>query len=74
MQKEGASLLVSLTDREQEILKWSARGYTKADISGRLNLSIHTVDSHIRNSMRKLDTKNITSAVVKALNLGLIQI
>jgi len=63
-----------LSNREQEILKWCARGYTKIAISERLNLSVHTVDSHVRNSMRKLDSKNITSTVVKAINLGFIQI
>ena len=63
-----------LSDREREILKWCAKGCTKAGISERLNLSVHTVDSHVRNCMRKLDTKNITSTVVKAINLGFIQI
>lgn len=63
-----------LSDREQEILKWCAKGYTKIAISERLNLSVHTVDSHVRNSMRKLDSKNITSTVVKAINLGFIHI
>jgi len=63
-----------LSNREQEILKWCARGYTKAAISERLYLSVHTVDSHVRNSMRKLETKNITSTVVKAINFGFIHI
>jgi len=63
-----------LSDREREILKWCAKGYTKVGIGERLNLSVHTVDSHVRNCMRKLDSKNITSTVVKALNLGFIQI
>lgn len=74
MEKDVLSLPVLLTDREQEVLKWSARGFTKANIADRLNLSVHTVDSHIRNSMRKLNAKNITSTVVKAINLRLIQI
>jgi DNA-binding CsgD family transcriptional regulator len=65
---------VMLNARESEILKWSARGFSRADISERLHISLHTVDFHIRNAMKKLDAKNITAAVVMALNMGLIQI
>jgi DNA-binding CsgD family transcriptional regulator len=65
---------VTLNKRESEILKWSARGFSRADIGERLNISLHTVDFHIRKVLRKLDAKNITSAVVIALNLELIHI
>lgn len=65
---------IYLSDKEQEVLKWCARGYTKADIGERLCISQHTVDYHIRNSQKKLQARNITSAVVQAINRGLIQI
>ncbi len=65
---------VTLNQRECEVLKWSARGFNRDDIGKKLHISMHTVDFHIRNSMKKLNTNNITSAVVTALNLGLIQI
>jgi len=74
MEQKPIADTVTLNIRESEILKWTARGYTKTDIGERLNISFHTVDYHIRNVMKKLDAKNITSAVVIALNLGLIQI
>lgn len=74
MEKQPIAHTVTLSIRESEILKWSARGFSRADIGERLNISLHTVDFHIRRVMKKLDTKNITSAVVIALNLGLIQI
>ncbi len=74
MEKQPTAHAVTLSSRESEILKWSARGFSRADIGERLNVSLHTVDFHLRHVMKKLDTKNITSAVVIALNLGLIQI
>lgn len=65
---------VSLSEKEQEVLKWCARGYTKAEIGSKLTISSHTVDYHIRNTLRKLQARNMTAAVVQALNRGLIQI
>ena len=74
MEKEPITNLAMLTDKEQEILKWSARGHTQAEVGEKLNISVHTVDYHIRNILMKLGARNITSAVVIALNRGLIQI
>lgn len=66
--------LVHLTAKEQEILTWSAAGYTKSQIAHKLCLSIHTVDFHVRNCLAKLEAQNITHAVSRALNLSLIHI
>lgn len=65
---------VRLTDREQEILKWCASGRTRCEIGVLLNISENTVDYHLRNIYRKLDTKNITVAVLTALRNGLMQL
>lgn len=65
---------VYLSDREQEILKWCARGKTKPEISDIIHISPHTVDYHIRSAMKKLEANNITLAVLKALHMGLIQL
>jgi len=64
---------VTLTIRESDILKWLAKGLTKIDIGHHLNISHHTVDYHVRNILKKLDSKNIAAAIFIALNLGLIQ-
>ena len=74
MAAQPTTQVVRLNAREGEILKWSARGLSRADIGERLHISLHTVDFHIRNAMKKLEAKNITAAVVIALNMGLIQI
>lgn len=66
--------IVRLTDREQEILKWCARGKTRSEIGDLLKLSDHTVDTHIRAALAKLDANNTTLGVLKALHMGLIQL
>ena len=74
MEKEPVQDLVSLTDKEREVLRWLAKGYTKHEIADRIHLSSHTVDFHVRNSLKKLGARNTTAAVVMALSRGLIQI
>ncbi|HUQ94162.1 MAG TPA: helix-turn-helix transcriptional regulator [Bryobacteraceae bacterium] len=65
--------VIHLTDREQEVLKWAALGKTRIDIGEIMCLSEHTIDTHIRRAMRKLDANNITMAAFRALHMGLIQ-
>ncbi|MGH1539285.1 MAG: LuxR C-terminal-related transcriptional regulator [Arenicella sp.] len=49
-------------------------GSTKPEISDRLNISFHTVDFHIRNSIRKSGSKNIAAAVATAVRKRLIHL
>jgi len=50
----------SLTDRESEVLRFIALGYSNKEISARLTLSVKTIEVHKANAMRKL---NITSRI-----------
>lgn len=59
-----------LSNREIEVLKWTADGKSSADISHILNISVDTVNFHIKNSISKLGTSNKTAAVVRASLLG----
>lgn len=65
---------LTLTGKEREVLEWSAKGFTKAEIGARLHISSHTVDYHSRKLARKLGARNITAAAVTALNRGLIHV
>ncbi len=56
----------NLSDRELEVLTWSARGKTSDEIASILNLSKRTVDFHIDNARDKLGVATRTQAVVKA--------
>jgi DNA-binding CsgD family transcriptional regulator len=65
---------VYLSDREQEVLKWCARGKTKSEIGDLLSLSEHTIHGYIKSALKKLDANNTTLGVLKALHMGLIQL
>ena len=61
-----------LTPREIEVLSWTARGKTRAEISAMLSISEETIKNYLEKSCRKLCAANKTQAVVIALTLGLI--
>ena len=50
----------ALTDRESEVLRYIALGYSNKEIAARLALSVKTIEVHKANAMRKL---NITSRI-----------
>lgn len=61
-----------LTERESEVLGHVVRGLTKKEIAGTLQLSSHTVDTHIRNIYQKLHVHNRAAAVAAAVREGLV--
>jgi LuxR family transcriptional regulator, quorum-sensing system regulator BjaR1 len=63
-----------LTEREREILKWTAMGKTAWETSQILHISRRTVEDHLLNVRSKLDTATSTQAVVEALRLRLIHL
>jgi len=56
-----------LSVREKEILEQLVEGYSKKEISNRLNISYHTVDMHMRKIYEKLEVSSRSGAVAKAL-------
>jgi DNA-binding NarL/FixJ family response regulator len=56
----------SLTPREIEVLNLLSQGKSHKMIAGELFISIHTVDSHIRNIYEKLQVNCVAEAVSKA--------
>ena len=65
--------LVTLNDRETEVLTWVARGRTSVEIARNLSLSKRTVDFHIDNARVKLRAETRTEAAIKAAAGGLIK-
>lgn len=59
----GRSLHSPLSPRELEIIRLCHNGNSSKMIAEKLKLSIHTVKNHIRNSMEKTMTHNITTLV-----------
>ena len=63
----------SLTVRETEILKHLASGRSTQQIADDLYLSPHTVHTHRKSIIRKLNIKSPTQFVIYAMDLGLIK-
>lgn len=64
---QTASLLTSLTAREQEILELLAKGLQYKEIAQALSISTATVRVHLRHTYEKLHVRSRTEAVVKLL-------
>lgn len=60
-----------LSDREKEVLKLVASGYTSTEIGARLIISGQTVNTHIKNIYRKLNVRTRAQAVSFAAIRGL---
>ena len=72
--KGGQDPYEQLTDREREVLKLAAEGYTTQEIADMLVLSPKTVEGHKTNLMSKLDIHNRTELVKYALRKGIITV
>ena len=67
-----APTAAKLTGREMEVLSLLADALSQKQIAHQLSLSIHTVDSHIRNIYVKLSARSRAAAVATALRSGII--
>ena len=63
-----------LSGRETDVLELVAKGFTFGEIAGLLEISIHTVTTHMRRVYRKLEVHSKTEAVYEASQRGLIDI
>lgn len=60
-----------LTERELEVLRLIARGYSNREIAGQLHLSERTVGKYTSNILDKLHLANRTQAALYALRKGI---
>lgn len=65
---EAASLRIS--EREAEVLRLVATGYSNKEIAGRLDLSVKTVEVHKSNAARKLGLRGRVDIVRYAVHQG----
>jgi two-component system response regulator NreC len=68
--KRSAGSGAPLSEREAEVLKLIASGYSNKEIAARLTLSVKTVEAHKANAMRKLDLNGRIDIVKYALLQG----
>ncbi len=61
-----------LTEREQEVLKYVARGLSNKEIAVRMGLSENTIKTHVRKILTKLNVRSRAEAAAYAVRSGLL--
>jgi len=61
-----------LTDRERQIYQLLAEGNSNKEIANKLELSIHTVETHRWRVMEKLDLHSTAELVLSAVRRGIV--
>ena len=70
----GHPSVVPLTPREHEVLGLVKLGMTNRQIAAKLVISVGTVKNHVEHIIQKLGTSDRTQAVVRALELGILDL
>ena len=63
----------TVTQREREVLKLLAEGYTNKDIGDFLHISVKTVEKHRANLIGKLDLHNVAQLTAYAIDKGIVE-
>jgi len=61
-----------LTDRERQVYQLLAEGNSNKEIANRLNLSLHTVETHRWRIMEKMDLHSTAELVLSAVRRGMV--
>ena len=69
---EEIDQVLSLTEREKEILVFLAKGFNRPEIAGILSISKHTVATHVAKIYNKLDISSRSEATVIAMQHSLL--
>ncbi|MBI3760569.1 MAG: response regulator transcription factor [Chloroflexi bacterium] len=70
---EAQQRVEPLTERELEVLRFAAKGYTNKAIGAQLSISDRTVQGHLAKIYDKLGAASRTEAVMRAVTLGWIE-
>jgi len=57
----------TLSAREQEVLHLISKGMRSQDISEKLHVSVHTINTHRRNMLKKYEVKTLAELMMKVL-------
>lgn len=63
---------LNISEREMEIIKLVAEGFSNKEVADKLFLSTHTVTTHRKNIMNKLGVNNTAGLVLFAVRENLI--
>lgn len=64
--------VAALSEREREVIKLVAEGFTTKEIAEKLFISDHTVNTHRKNIMHKLGLKNTAGIVIYAVKENIV--
>lgn len=65
--------IIELSNREKEIIILISNAICRKDIAKDLNISLHTVDAHLRHLRLKTNTHSIPELIIWALNNKIIK-
>lgn len=65
-------MLSTLSDREREVMRWTARGYSSREIGNMLSISGKTVDTYRSRLMQKLSLGHRSELVELAYQAGML--
>ena len=68
-----AEAAAQLSDREREVLRLVAKGYTFPEVARLLEISAHSVMTYVKRTYHKLHVNSKTEAVYEARKLGLLR-
>jgi len=63
-----------ISEREKEVLQLIADGLSPTELAGRLYISVKTVKNHLTSIYQKLDSRDRTQAVLRAVRMGIIRL
>ena len=64
---------ISLSSREQDVLRLASKGYTYAEIADLMNVSANTVGTYTKRIYTKLEVNSKAAAVYEARRMGLME-
>ena len=65
---------MKISSREQEVLYLIAHEYTTSEIAKELYISTHTVDTHRKNLLFKMNVRNVAGLVRKGFERGILRV
>ncbi|MUP44921.1 LuxR family transcriptional regulator [Gramella sp. BOM4] len=71
---DTVDLLDRLSEREVQIVKLLAQGYSAVEIASKYSLSVHTVKTHRKNILNKCNCSNTAQLVAKCVTGGVISV
>ena len=66
--------IVSLTDREEEVLAYKATGLIDVDIAKKIGKSVDTVKDDLQEIREKFKTDSTTTVIIRALRMGILKL